>query len=56
MRQYFGETRFPRDKILGNAENGNNDKNKALLNVTKRRFESKNEVSVQAYGDVYVLV
>ena len=49
------ETRFQRDKIsarqdlddiLGNAENGN--KNKVFSNVTKRQFESKNKVSVQA--------
>ena len=36
-------------KILVNAENRNENKNKVLSNVTKRLFESKNEVSVQAY-------
>ena len=35
---YFGETSFLRDKISGNAENGNENKNEAFSNVTKRQF------------------
>ena len=44
------EMRF--DKISGNAENGNENKNKVFSNVTKRRFESKNKASVQAYNEL----
>ena len=36
------------DGILGNAENGNKNKNEVFLNVTIRGFKSKNKVSVQA--------
>ena len=39
-KRVFGE-------ISGNAENGNG--NDVFPNVTKRRFESKNKVSVRAY-------
>ena len=45
--QDFGGTRFPQDKISGNAENGNENKNKVFSNVRKRQFESKDKVSVQ---------
>ena len=34
------------DEVPGNAENGNG--NEVFSNVTKRRFKSKNDVSVQA--------
>ena len=37
------------DEILENAGNGNENKNNVFSNVTIRRFESKNNVSVQAY-------
>ena len=42
MRQDFGN-------ISGNAENGNKNEKEVFSNVTKQEFESKNEVSVQAY-------
>ena len=47
--QGFGKYRKRKqvfNEILGNAENKN--KNNVFSNVTKQRFESKNEVSVQA--------
>ena len=47
-RQDFGKARFLQDKILENANNGNENKNKVFTNVTKQRFESKQAVSVQA--------
>jgi hypothetical protein len=45
-KQVFGE-------ISGNAENGNG--NEVFSNVTKRRFESKNDVSSHPYeGLLYI--
>ena len=40
---------------MGNAENGNENKNKVFLNVTKQRFKSKNKVSVQARRERFLL-
>ena len=39
------ETRYWRDKVLGNAENNDKNENEVFLNVRKQRFESKNKVS-----------